>query len=168
MRTDPALRRSLTDRFGEEILTPEGIVDRRALGRIVFSSPSALADLNRITHARILEEVLVLISGSEKEDLAIEAVELIESGINALCTAVIGILSERELRVDRIMIRDAISKADAQRRIDAQRSDAYYREHCDICIENNGTQEQLKTAVLAAVDEIRRARLSAPEGSGNN
>ncbi len=160
LNTDAALKAELAGCFGEEILTQDGLVDRRALGKIVFASEKALADLNRITHARIAEKVITLISESDKLDIVIEAVELVDSGMDELCTAVIAVLAERETRLFRIMIRDAISKNDAERRIDAQRSDGYYREHCDYCIENNGTFDELKTKTLKIVEEIRHSRLN--------
>ena len=61
LNTDAALKAELAECFGEAILTQDGLVDRRALGRIVFASEKALADLNRITHARIAEKVISLI-----------------------------------------------------------------------------------------------------------
>lgn len=160
LASDAELKNALTERFGEEILTPEGSVDRRALGAIVFSSEEALSDLNAITHGRITEKVIELISDCEKVDIAIEAVELLESGMKTLCTAVIGVLSQREVRIARIMIRDAISRADAQKRIDAQRPDEYYISRCDRCIENNGTVEELTVNVLSLVREVDTERFS--------
>ena len=160
LASDIDLKNALVSRFGEGILTPEGSIDRRALGRIVFASEQALKDLNAITHGAITEKVIELISECEKVDIAIEAVELLESGMKTLCTAVIGVLAERENRITRIMIRDAISRADAQKRIDAQRSDEYYLARCDRCVENNGTVEELGEKVLSLVKEIDSQRFS--------
>ena len=157
---DYKLKSDLVSRFGEGILTTDGLVDRRALGKIVFSDEKALSDLNAITHERITEKVIELISECEKVDIAIEAVELLESGMKTLCTAIIGILSDRETRIVRIMVRDAISRADAEKRIDAQRSDEYYRSRCDRCVENNGTVEELESSILALTKEIDTERFT--------
>ncbi|MBR4940672.1 MAG: dephospho-CoA kinase [Clostridia bacterium] len=157
---DAELKKSLSERFGDEILTPDGLIDRRALGRIVFSSEKALADLNVITHGRITEKVIELISESDRVDIAIEAVELLESGMKPLCTAVVGVLADREIRINRITVRDGISREDAEKRVDAQRSDEYYRSRCDRCIENNGTVEELQKVVLDLAKEIEAERFS--------
>ena len=160
LASDENLKAELVVRFGDGILSSENLIDRKALGRIVFSDEGALADLNRITHGYITEKVIELISESEKVDIAIEAVELLESGMKTLCTAVIGVLSERETRITRIMVRDAISRADAEKRIDAQRGDEYYRSKCDSCIDNNGTFEELTDCVLALTKEIDTERFN--------
>ena len=102
-----------------------------------------------------------LISECEKVDIAIEAVELLESGMKTLCTAVIGVLANRENRINRIMIRDAMSRADAEKRIDAQRNDGYYISRCDRCVENNGTVEELGEKILSLVKEIDTQRFSS-------
>ena len=161
LASDAELKDALVSRFGEGILSPEGLVNRRALGKIVFSSEQALSDLNEITHGRITEKVIELISECEKVDIAIEAVELLESGMKTLCTAVIGVLANRENRINRIMIRDAVSRADAEKRIAAQRSDEYYLSRCDRCVENNGTVEELGEKILSLVKEIDTQRFSS-------
>ena len=157
---DKNLKYDLVSRFGVGILSSEGQIDRRSLGRIVFADEVALGDLNRITHGYITEKVIEMISESEKVDIAIEAVELLESGMKTLCTAVIGILAERETRIVRIMGRDGLSREDAVRRIDAQRSDEYYRSRCDRCVENNGTVEELERSILLLTKEIDTERFT--------
>ena len=159
LSNDKALRQKLINRFGRDILTPEERIDRRQLGKIVFGDKTALADLNSITHSRIAERVLELIEDSERDYIVIEAVALIESGMNKICTAVIGVIADDETRAYRIMIRDALSKADALKRIKAQKDNDYYKQHCNYIIENNGTLEELSMSlenILSKVPEANR------------
>ncbi|MBQ1955136.1 MAG: dephospho-CoA kinase [Clostridia bacterium] len=157
---DQNLKNDLVARFGSGILTSNGFIDRKALGSIVFADEKALLDLNGITHGYITEKVIELISESEKIDIAIEAVELLESGMKTLCAGVVGILADKEIRISRIMSRDSISRENAVKRIDAQRSDEYYRSNCTCCIENNGTFEELASNVLALIKEIDTERFN--------
>lgn len=160
LTTDENMKSDLVGRFGSGILTSDNLIDRKALGSIVFADEKALADLNSITHGYITEKVIELISESEKIDIAIEAVELLESGMKTLCAAVVGVLAERETRISRIMSRDSITRENAEKRIDAQRSDEYYRSKCTCCIENNGTFEELADRVLALIKEIDTERFT--------
>ena len=68
---------------------------------------------------------------------ALDAIELIASPLAARCDFIIGVLADREIRAARIMARDGISRDYALLRIDAQRPDRYFREHCDVILENN-------------------------------
>lgn len=161
LATDENIKADLVARFGKGILSSDNLIDRKALGRIVFADEAALCDLNAITHGYITEKVIELIAESDKVDIAIEAVELLESGMKTLCTAVVGILADREIRISRIMARDALSRENAEKRIDAQRSDEYYRSKCNRCIDNNGTFEELADCVLALIKEIDTERFNS-------
>lgn len=133
------LRQALTDRFGPSILTPEGQVDRKALGNVVFSDARALEELNAITHRFVGEEIDRQIAQAEREGhpaAAIDAIALIESGIGAGCDAVVGILAPKEVRIRRIMAREGIPEDYARKRVEAQQGDDFFRAHCDYILEN--------------------------------
>ena len=68
---------------------------------------------------------------------AIDAINLLESGVDRLCDKTVAITSPLELRVRRIMARDNISEQYARLRISAQKPDEYYRTKCDYEL-NNG------------------------------
>lgn len=154
LSNDKPLRQKLINRFGTQILTPEERIDRRLLGQIVFADKDALSDLNSITHGRITEKVMEIIDTSNRDKIAIEAIALIESGMTKLCTAVIGVLADDETRAYRIMIRDALSKAEAVKRIAAQKNDDFYKKHCDYIIDNNGTIDALSENLDEALSKL--------------
>lgn len=112
----------------------EGVLDRKALGRIVFADSDALQALNAITHRFISIEVDRLLELWKREGVAIAAVDaiaLIESGLDQLCNIVICVTAPPEIRIRRIMERDGITEEYARLRVDAQQPDSYYKEHCD-------------------------------------
>lgn len=119
---------ALTARFGSAILDETGQVDRKALGSVVFADPTALADLNAITHRFIIEEIDRQAAQAETEGrsaVAIDAIALIESGVGETCDAVVGILAPREIRIRRIMAREGIPEDYARKRVDAQQGDDF-------------------------------------------
>ena len=119
----------------------DGKLERKALGAIVFADPAALETLNRITHRYVGLEVQ-----SRLEDwamsggrlAAIDAIELLSSGLAKQCNATIGIIADEEVRASRIMVRDNISKEYALLRIRAQKPNQYFIDNCDFTVENNG------------------------------
>ena len=118
----------------------EGVFDRKALGNIVFEDENKLCKLNEITHAHICRRVQSMIEDFAMQGgelVGIDAVALIESGIAKECDTVIGVIAQREKRIERIMKRDGISREYAEKRIDAQQSDEFYIKNCDFIIKGN-------------------------------
>ena len=143
---------ALTARFGSAILDETGQVDRKALGSVVFADPTALADLNAITHRFIIEEIDRQAAQAETDGrtaVAIDAIALIESGVGETCDAVVGILAPREIRIRRIMAREGIPADYARKRVDAQQGDDFFRTHCTYILENQGTAEEFAQKALA-------------------
>lgn len=140
----------LVDAFGKGILLPDGNLDRRALGGIVFNDPAARERLNAITHRYVMEEVKNRMEHLRREGVPIavfDAPQLFEAGAHKACGAVISVLADRQLRLERIMARDGITAEAAMRRILAQKSDDFFKAHSDYIIENNGAAEALAPKV---------------------
>ncbi len=150
----------LVERFGTAILDANGLVDRRALGAIVFGSEDkeqSLSALNRITHKYVMEKTMSLVREWEKKGakaVIIDAPQLFEAKADRVCDVVIGVLADRELRIGRIIARDGITREQALLRIDAQHEDAYYRTHCDYILENNGDLAELIERASALCYEL--------------
>ena len=121
------------------ILT-DGIIDRKKLGGIVFNNNEALQALNDITHKYVINEVTVQLDVLAKQGnkvAAIDAVALIESGANKICDIIIGFVAPLNKRITRIMERDRISKEAAELRVKVQQPDEFYKNHCDIIVNNS-------------------------------
>lgn len=120
--------------FGEEILE-NGEINRRKLGRIVFSDKEKLKKLNEITHKYILSDIYSKMEKEASPVVCADGATLIESGIQ--CSKIVGILADKEIRKKRIMERDGLSEEDATTRISAQKDDDFYKENCDFVVYNN-------------------------------
>ena len=135
----------------------DGKFDRKALGREVFASPGALLELNAITHPYISAEVGRRLRAWVAEGgtlAAVDAIALIESGIAERCSALVAVTAPRSERVRRLMLREGISREYAESRIDAQRPDEYYREHCDYVLENDGGVEEFAEKCRSLIDSL--------------
>jgi dephospho-CoA kinase len=148
---------ALCARFGKEILTDAGELDRKKLGSIVFSDKSALNDLNAIAHRYVMERVRKELSALQKSGRALavlDAPQLVEAGAERDCDAVIAVLAAKETRLLRITARDGIDRDAALRRINAQHTDAFFRERSDYIIENNGDADELLPAIERILAKI--------------
>ena len=134
MAKDTPCAKEVCQYFGEEILDG-GEINRRKLGKIVFSDSQKLKKLNEITHKYILESIYNKMEKEAGNVVLTDGATLIESGIS--CDIMVGVLADKEIRKKRIMERDGLSEEDAKLRISAQKDDSFYKEHCDFVIYNN-------------------------------
>ena len=149
LKTDAALRQALTDTFGD--VFDESGLNRQKLGKIVFGDPAELQKLNGIIYDFLPRELERRMAAYGMAPLiAVDAINLIESGLCKLCKRTVAVLAPKEDRVRRIMARDGISEDYARLRVEAQKDDAFYRENCtDILVNNAGT--------LSAFEEVAYA-----------
>lgn len=152
-----SLKKALTGAFGEEILDKMGKIDRRRLSQAVY--PHRLEELNALTHPAILSEIAEEKRRAEKAGcpaLAIDAIALIESGLEEWCDVVVAVLAPLELRVRRIMARDGIDEDYARCRALAQKPDEFFRSHSAYTLENRegDTPEAFGERALALFREL--------------
>ena len=117
------------------VFDADGKLNRQKLGEEVFSRRERLARLNDIVYHFVVPEVARRL-GKDTGLYAIDAINLLESGISELCDKTIAVTAPTELRVRRIMARDGISEQYARMRITAQKPDEYYRTKCDCELTN--------------------------------
>ena len=151
LRTDPALLRAIEARFPGSV--ENGVLQRKKLGSLVFSDEKALTDLNAITHGAVKAEVLRRLAGKPRL-AAIDAIALFEGGLATLCDITVAVTAPEEARIQRLMVRDGIGRDYAKRRITAQKSAEWFRERCDYCLENNGTQADFQKTSLAFLRKL--------------
>ena len=136
---------------------PNDVFDRKQLGAIVFNSPDALNTLNEITHKYVAEAVKTRLrefAMSGGKLAAIDAVELISSGIDQLCACTIAVTADEAIRAERIMQRENISREYALQRIRAQKGEEYYRSNCTYTVENNSDIGDFTDKILKIIDEV--------------
>ncbi|MBP3210147.1 MAG: threonylcarbamoyl-AMP synthase [Oscillospiraceae bacterium] len=155
LETSEGMLRELEDRFPDAF--EKGRLVRKKLASIVFHNEAPLADLNAITHRYVCEDVkrqLRAHAMSGGQIAVIDAVELISSGLGALCDCTIAVLAPEAERMKRIMARDGLTEEQALERIRAQKNDAYYRENCTYTVLNDGTFEQLSEKINQIMKEV--------------
>jgi dephospho-CoA kinase len=138
LETSGEMRGEIDTRFPGVIRN--NVLDRKALGRIVFADDKALEDLNAITHRYVAMEVDRLLGQWRAENTAlaaIDAIALIESGLGRRCDVVVGVTAPEEVRIRRIMERDGVTEEYARMRINAQKPTSFYVVNCDYILESN-------------------------------
>lgn len=144
------LVKRLAAEFGDDVANPDGSLNRPALGKIVFSDPEALARLDHLTHPVILEEVFRRIASATTPVVATDGIKLIESGLGDQCDEVWVVTCDPDCQRARLMERNGIDRAEADRRIAAQPPVQEKLARADVVIVNDGTLEDLRAQVLAA------------------
>jgi dephospho-CoA kinase len=143
LSTSDEMKSAIDSRFPGVLI--DGELDRKALGRQVFSSEKALSDLSNITHPFVISEVLERIDRKRADGtelFAIDAIALFESGGADICDTTVFVTAPKEVRARRIMAREGITLDYAMLRIEAQKSDDYFESKCDYTLVNDFEDEK--------------------------
>ena len=146
----------IVGRFGAGVLAPDGAVDRRLLGRLVFSDAAALADLNAIMHPRIAGEVAEWVSARPDGTTSAVLVPLLfEAGLDASLKwdAIVAVVCSPAEQLRRICGR-GFREDEARARIAAQMPCEEKAARADYVIENDGTLAALKEEVARVLRAI--------------
>ena len=144
--------KALVIAFGEDILSPDGTLDRKIMAQKAFSTPENTEKMNKTLLPFIVRLVLNECKG---QDVLMDAPTLIESGLKEKCFATIGVLAEEKIRLERIMTRDNLDEKSAMLRINAGKSDEFYKQNTDYIIYNNGDQAEFKNRFAEILNEIK-------------
>lgn len=139
--------KQLVEAFGEGILQADGSLNRRALARHCFATASETARLNAILHPLIRKEEDRWVAGQQADYVLIEASVLIESDGADRMDALVVVLADRELRLERVLARGDRSRQEFDAIVARQCSDGERRRLADYLIENNSDLLQLRQSV---------------------
>jgi len=146
--------RRVVGSFGPGVVAPDGSIDRRALGAIVFGDAAARARLNAIVHPLIAEELGRRLVAARAEGWAgpivVEAAVLLEAGWRSLVDHLWVVSVDRAAATARLVASRGLGEADVRRRMDAQMPDEERRRAADVVIDNNGTPAALRAQVEKA------------------
>jgi dephospho-CoA kinase len=140
----------LVDAFGDEILLPDGALDRPALAARAFVDDEKRATLNGIVHPLVAhrrEEILAAVredrEDAENVSVVVEDIPLlVETGLAPLFPLVVVVTADVETRVSRVVKR-GLDEADARARINAQAPEEQRRAIADVLLDNSGSPAQL-------------------------
>lgn len=157
LKKDSECTKALVGEFGAEILNENGEPDTKKLGAIVFSSDEKLKRLNSLVLGFVIKEINGMISRLDADGhsaVAVDAPTLIESGFSKECDCVISILASAEKRIERICLRDNISREKALMRVNAQKKDDFYISNSDLVITNDGSTSEFFARAKEALREF--------------
>ena len=163
----------LATRFGQQIVTADGQLDRRVLGDIVFHDAAALADLDALTHPAVVTEIRRRIGQSTAPVVAIEAVKLAQTDLVDDLDALWVVTADPKARLSRLMARSGLDARSARARLDAFPDPVPAGTRVDAVIDNSGDLAALERQIDVAWDaflanqpvEASTARHSFEEGS---
>ncbi|HVA77389.1 MAG TPA: dephospho-CoA kinase [Candidatus Binataceae bacterium] len=137
--------------FGDKILAPDGTVDRKKLGPIVFGDPAQLKKLNSIVHPKMLAEMRAMVaamrSRGETKPIVVEAAILIEANWIPMCDEIWLVTATRERVLERVERDRGMAREQTEARIRAQLSDAERMRYASLVIKNDGSIEELRAEV---------------------
>lgn len=136
------------ERFGREIVTVDGTLDRAAIARRVFADPAVRAEVEAIAHPiirRAAEERLRAARDENKRAAVLDVPLLFEAGWDALADETWVVALPREEQLARLLARDkAMDAGEARARIAAQMPLAEKCARADVVIDNSGTVEEIR------------------------
>jgi len=144
----------VTNTFGRWIVGPDGEIDRARLGRLVFSDPEALKQLEAIVHPLVLQAVDWMVQRSNKTVIVIEAIKLLESSLRSACDSIWVVTIPPDVQVARLVQKRKMSEAEARQRITAQSPQEQKLAVANVVINNSGSFEDTWKQVMAAWQKI--------------
>lgn len=155
----PAYQEIITA-FGEKILLPDGGIDRKRLGALVFSDHEKRKRLEAITHPKIAARTTEELNKFREAGAAIafyEATLLVETRAYEWLNGLIVVQSDPSRQIERAMARDGAEQIEVEKRIAAQVSNQERAAHATYIVDTNGSLEQTKQQV----DQIWAALIAA-------
>ncbi|MFM1776097.1 MAG: hypothetical protein RJA53_1707 [Bacteroidota bacterium] len=137
LNTDPVLRDQIAATFGSETYK-NGLLDKKYLATLVFNNPDQLAKLNALVHPATIAAADKWASRfADRPYIIKEAALLFEAGTNVGLDYIIGVTAPVELRINRVMDRDQVSREEVLSRMQHQLDDTEKMKRCNFVIDNN-------------------------------
>jgi dephospho-CoA kinase len=158
----------LVEAFGEDILLPDGALNRPALAAKAFVDDEHRATLNGIVHPLVARRRQEILDAVHEDAVVVEDIPLlVETGMAPMFPLVVVVTAPIETRVTRVVNR-GMDEADARARIKAQAPEEQRRAIADVLLDNSGSQEQLVEKardvwyhrVLPLAENIRSGRVA--------
>jgi len=155
----PGLK-AITEEFGEEILNTDGTLDRKRLGARIFTDQAKRERLNHLLHPFIIARQDEIMRGWEAEDPngigIIDAALMIESGGYKRFDKLIVVHCRPEVQLERLMLRDNLSREEALRRISSQMPQEEKQKFADYLIDTSDGFEPTRTQIISVHQKLIR------------
>ncbi len=154
--TSEDVKRRLSETFGANILVNNEI-SREVLGKLVFGNDNNLKKLNNIIHPKIKELILKLQEEHENEDLVFLDIALLyEANFVDLVEKVAVVYVDEDVQLERLMMRNALSKEEALKRIESQMSPQEKASLGDFVINNSYRKEDTFQQIDEILEKLKR------------
>ena len=153
--------------FGAEVFLPDGQLDRRRLGQLVFSDPEALARLNALYRPhliRLIEQRLREAKDAGAPAAVLDMPLLFEAGLDRLCDTVWCVTLPEEEQLRRLTVRDGLTREAARQRVASQMPAAERAARSDRLLDNSGPPEKTVAAARRLLEETLRTPPPGPSG----
>ena len=151
---------ALVEAFGEEILATDGTLDRKRLGALIFADQSQRERLNQILHPFIIARQDEIMNAWEAEDPdgigIIDAALMIESGGYKRFDKLIVVHCRPEVQLERLMLRDKLSRDEALRRINSQMPQEEKQRYADYLIDTSDGFELTRSRSVEIYNQLIR------------
>ena len=151
---------AITEEFGEDILNPDGTLNRKQLGALVFADESRRQRLNNLLHPFIIARQDEIMRGWEAEDPngigIIDAALMIESGGYKRFDKLIVVHCRPEVQLERLMLRDKLSREEALRRISSQMPQEEKQKFADYLIDTSDGFELTRAQIISVHQRLIR------------
>lgn len=130
--------KEIAETFGKKVLNPDGSINRKALGDIVFCDKGELAKLNRITHPEIRRRIREEVAKAGKDELVVVDIALlIEMGFKDEVDSIIVVWADEDKQIERMLKRNNLTREEALHRLSCQIPVKDKLVYADYVIENN-------------------------------
>jgi len=155
----PGLK-ALVEEFGDDILATDGTLDRKRLGALIFADQSKRQRLNHILHPFIIARQDEILNGWEAEDPdgigIVDAALMIESGGYKRFDKLIVVHCRPEVQLERLMLRDKLSREEALRRINSQMPQQEKQQFADYLIDTSDGFELTRSRSVEIYNQLLR------------
>ena len=150
MKSDGSAFKPVVERFGEEIISKTGEIDRKKLSDIVFGDEKAIKDLNKIVHPKVKQYIEEYIENrKEKEgNIILESAILFEAGCDKYCDEVWYVYVPKDIRIERLKQSRGYSDEKCEAVMKSQKPDEFYISKSDTIIKNDGSVDKLRERIV--------------------
>jgi dephospho-CoA kinase len=141
---------AIANRFGQQLLQPDGTIDRRRLGDVVMADRAALKELEHILDPGVRAAIETRLTDSRAPVVILDAIRLIEGGLYRRCDAVWVVVCDPKVQIARLQATRKFTAEQAQLRVSAQVRVEEKLPHATAIITNNGSLEDLGAQVAQA------------------
>jgi len=143
--------KQIKETFGLEMIKSTGELDRARLGALVFDKPELLAKLTAITGPLVNKEILRQLKDAREKKVKLVVLDiplLFETGYDKYCNQVMVITIPPALQIQRLMLRNDLTKVEAKKRLASQMSQSKRDKLADVLIDNSKSVEETYQQVL--------------------